>query len=76
VKALLELRCLDFATFDRPAPWDARTSPAEGIRIGDELRRQVERLDRQWPTARERRADRATHLRVIETLERASARRR
>jgi len=77
VRALLELRELDFGAFaDEPRAWDPRTSPAEGVRIGDELRRQVRRVQPEWPSAAERRADRATHLRVIAALERASARRR
>ena len=64
VEALLELHALDFTAFEELRPWDARTSPAEGIRIGDELRRQVARLRPDWPSATERRADAAAHLRV------------
>ncbi|HVY49811.1 MAG TPA: hypothetical protein VHB21_28145 [Minicystis sp.] len=67
---------LDFGAFERPVSWEPRTSPAEGIRLGDSLREQVARVRPDWPGARARRADAAAHLRVIEALELASSRRR
>jgi hypothetical protein len=44
--------------------------PAAGIRIADELRRQVLAVRPDWPSEREREEDLATHLRVIEVLRR------
>ncbi|HEY4119421.1 MAG TPA: hypothetical protein VGM56_16250 [Byssovorax sp.] len=63
----------DWSVFDR-AP-RAPMSPADGVRLGDELRRQVARVQPAWPSARERRDDHAAHLRVIELLERVPPRR-
>jgi hypothetical protein len=48
--------------------------PAAGIRIADELRRQVLAARPDWPSEREREEDLATHLRVIEVLWRVPAR--
>jgi hypothetical protein len=50
--------------------------PAAGIRIADELRRQVLAARPDWPSERERAEDLATHLRVIEVLRRVPARSR
>ena len=57
--------------------WSERKSdlgPAEGIRIADELRRQVIAQHPGWPTAEERASDLATHQRVAEMLARVSFR--
>lgn len=48
-----------------------RLGPQEGLRIGDELRRQMLAIDRQWPSEAERRSDLADHHRVAELLRRA-----
>jgi hypothetical protein len=47
--------------------------PAAGIRVADELRRQVLAARPDWPSERERDEDLATHLRVLEVLRRAPA---
>lgn len=48
-----------------------RLGPQEGLRIGDELRRQMLAIDPQWPSEAERRRDLADHRRVAELLRRA-----
>ena len=53
-----------------------RDGPAGGIRIADELRRQVLAMHPDWPSQRERDEDLATHLRVIDALRRVPARSR
>jgi hypothetical protein len=53
-----------------------RDGPAGGIRVADELRRQVLAMRPDWPSERERDEDRATHLRVIDALRRVPARSR
>jgi len=50
--------------------------PAGGIRMADELRRQVLAARPDWPSAEERAEDWATHLRVSEVLRRVPARAR
>ncbi|MCK6591637.1 MAG: hypothetical protein L6Q76_29125 [Polyangiaceae bacterium] len=55
--------------------WKRRRGPAAGIRVADELRLQVLRMRPGWPSARERQADLAAHLRVIEALRRVPPRR-
>ena len=50
--------------------------PAAGIRMADELRRQVLAVRPDWPSAEEREEDLATHLRVIDVLRRVPARAR
>lgn len=47
-----------------------RLGPGEGLRIADELRRQVMALDPEWPSEAERRRDQASHARVAELLRR------
>ena len=55
----------------------ARLGPAEGLRISDELRRQALAINPDWPTAEDRIADFAGHVRLAELFRRAdSARRR
>jgi hypothetical protein len=46
---------------------------AEGIRIADELRRQVASQRGEWPSRRERAEDHAAHLRVLDALERVAS---
>ena len=48
--------------------------PAAGIRMADELRRQVLLARPEWPSERERLEDLAAHLRVIEALRRVPPR--
>lgn len=48
---------------------------AAGIRIADELRRQVLAQRPGWPTERDRADDRAAHERVLDALEAAATRR-
>jgi hypothetical protein len=48
--------------------------PAAGLRMADELRRQVLAVRPDWPSAEERAEDLATHLRVIDVLRRAAVR--
>ena len=50
----------------------ARLGPEEGLRIADELRRQILRQDPHWPTE----DDRLAHLRLSELLRRAGSARR
>jgi hypothetical protein len=50
----------------------ARLGPIEGLRIADELRRQVVRQNSNWPTDEERDDDLAFHTRLSELLRRAS----
>ena len=47
-----------------------RHGPAWGLLVGDELRREAQRVRPGWPSARERRADLAMHLRMIDVLHR------
>lgn len=48
-----------------------RLGPQEGLRIANELRRQMLAIDPQWPAEAERRRDLANHQRVAELLRRA-----
>ena len=50
----------------------ARLGPGEGLRIADELRRQVLRQHQGWPSDEDRRADLLAHVRLAELLRRAS----
>jgi hypothetical protein len=50
----------------------ARLGPIEGLRIADELRRQVLQQHPKWPDAEERREDLSSHVRLSELLLRAS----
>jgi len=43
-------------------------TPAEALRIGDELRHHVSALHDDWPTEEHRRKDLAVHIRVSESL--------
>lgn len=54
----------------------ARLGPAEGLRVADELRRQVILQHPGWPDAGMRRADLLFHVRLAERLRRAGATRR
>jgi hypothetical protein len=53
-----------------------RHGPAAGIRIADELRRQAIAARPGWPSPRDRAEDYAAHLRLLDALAKASARRR
>lgn len=48
-----------------------RLGPQEGLRIADELRRQMLAIDPQWPSEAERRRDLASHHRVAKLFRRA-----
>jgi hypothetical protein len=54
--------------------WKRRHGPAGGIRIADELRRQVIAQRPDWPTEEDRRRDAAAHIRLARLLERVPAR--
>lgn len=54
----------------------ARLGPLEGLRIADELRRQMLQQNPEWPGPELRDADLASHVRVAELLRRADAARR
>ena len=56
--------------------WKRQHGPAAGIRIADELRKQVLAQKPGWPSDEERWEDLLTHLRVIEALQRVPPRRR
>ena len=56
--------------------WKRQHGPAAGIRIADELRRQVLAMRPDWPSEREREEDLATHLRLIEVIRRVPPRAR
>ena len=49
----------------------ARLGPIEGLRIADELRRQVIRQNPEWPSAQDRHDDIAAHSRLSGLLRRA-----
>jgi hypothetical protein len=51
----------------------ARLGAAEGLRIADELRRQVILHQPGWPDAAARRADVLSHVRIAEQLRRAGS---
>jgi hypothetical protein len=67
-----------FATRDWAAVEDEKTafwirrkremSPADILRLGDELRRHALAVRQDWPTQADRAADLATHARVAEAL--------
>jgi hypothetical protein len=76
VRAFLDFASLDWSLFDREPAWDPKVSPARGIRAGDALRRQVAAVRPDWPSAAERRADAAHHLRVAALLDRVTTGRR
>jgi len=50
----------------------ARLGPIEGLRIAEELRRQVVRQHPGWPGDQERHDDLLAHIRLSELLRRAS----
>ncbi len=51
-----------------------RRGPSSGLRIADELRRQVLAQRPDWPSKKERDEDHAAHLRVLDALERTPRR--
>lgn len=60
----------------RWAEQKARMTPAEALRVGDELRLHVSALQEGWPSRADREADLAVHVRVSESLRRVDSRRR
>jgi len=79
VKALREFARRDWSAAARAkelywADWKREHGPAAGIRVADELRRQVLAARPDWPSESERQEDLATHLRMIEVIRRARPR--
>jgi hypothetical protein len=79
--AILEFVKRDWASAERSKAqywrdWKREHGPAAGIRIADELRRQVALARPDWPSQAERLEDFEAHLRVIEILRRVPARHR
>ncbi len=60
----------------RWAEQKSRMTPAEALRVGDELRRHVRSLHTCWPTEKDRQDDLAVHVRVSESLRRVARTRR
>ena len=54
----------------------AQLGPAEGLRIADELRRQMRSLNPDWPSPDDRRRDLLSHVRVTALLRRVHSTRR
>jgi hypothetical protein len=54
----------------------ARLGPVEGLRIAEELRRQVLTQDATWPSAADRHQDLLSHVRLAELFRRAGTARR
>ena len=50
-----------------------RLGPLEGLRIGDELRRQMIAQDASWPRPADRREDLLVHVRLSECFRRADS---
>jgi hypothetical protein len=63
----------DAVARSKAAMWQELT-PADKIRLADELRRQALLTRPGWPSAADRRADLQTHLRVSEALRRVPPR--
>jgi hypothetical protein len=60
----------------RLAAQKASMTPAEALRVGDDLRNYVKSLHPSWPTEEDRRSDLAVHVRVSESLRRVDKARR
>ncbi len=63
----------------KDAYWGERISrlgPVEGLRIGDELRRQALLQNPAWPSAADRRQDVQSHARLSKLFQRADSARR
>jgi hypothetical protein len=80
-RAIRELvhRDWDAVRASKDAYWGeriARLGPIEGLRIAEELRRQVLAHNPSWPGAADRQQDLLSHVRVAELLRRAGAARR
>ena len=54
----------------------ARLGPLEGLRVAEELRRQVIAQDSSWPCPADRREDLVAHVRLSERFHRAGSTRR
>lgn len=63
------------ARASKVAYW-ADLTPAERIRLADELRRHALLLHPEWPTDEQRALDVESHIQVAERLERAAAARK
>jgi hypothetical protein len=78
LRAFIE-RDWDAAARDKERYWrDHKRAhgPAAGILLGEALRRQVIAARPDWPSEEERAEDLATHLRVLDVLQRVPARAR
>jgi hypothetical protein len=72
---LVERRDYAHARASKIAYWRSLT-PADRLRLADELRRQVLLLHPDWPTAAQRESDISAHIRLSERLERAATTRK
>ncbi len=73
---LIERRDYAHARASKIAYWRSLT-PADRLRLADELRRQVLLLHPDWPTADQRERDVSSHIQISERLGRvATARKR
>jgi hypothetical protein len=68
-------RDYDHVRASKTAYWRSLT-PAERIRLADELRRHALLLHPEWPTDEQRALDLECHIRLSERLERAAAARK
>jgi hypothetical protein len=66
-----ESRDYEAARASKVLYWRGLT-PAERIRLCDELRRQAIALHPEWPTPQQRALDLASHIRLSERFERAA----
>ncbi|MBX3125295.1 MAG: hypothetical protein KF718_01190 [Polyangiaceae bacterium] len=69
---LVARRDYDHARASKLAYWRGLT-PAERVRLADELRRHALLLHPEWPTDEQRALDVEAHIRLSERLERAAA---
>ena len=65
-------RDYDYARASKIAYWRALT-PAERLRLADDLRRHALLLHPEWPTDEQRALDVECHIRLSEPFERAAA---
>jgi hypothetical protein len=57
----------------RWAQQKSKMTPADALRLGDELRHHVQAIHHDWPDGLDRREDLASHARVSEMLSRVKA---
>jgi hypothetical protein len=56
----------------RWAEWRSRMTPADALRVGDEIRQHISSLNLDWPSKSDRLDDLAVHVRVAESLRRVA----